>query len=107
MVCSICKGKKDNSIENIYSKIKQLIIVKELSLVTVIIMLLIPVAFAQEFPELGVKVETVADKLTIPWAIDWASDEKIFFTERNGNLRVIENGILVQETVAVIKCRRR
>ena len=45
--------------------------------------------FAQEYPELGVKVETVAEKLTIPWSIDWAPDGTIFFTERNGNLRII------------------
>ena len=45
--------------------------------------------FAQEYPELGVKIETVAEKLTIPWSIDWAPDGTIFFTERNGNLRII------------------
>ena len=58
---------------------------------------LIPVSFAQEYPEIGVKVEIVADNLTIPWSIDWLPDETILFTERNGNLRVIQDGILIEE----------
>ena len=98
MVCSICKGKKDDrQVTNIYSKTKQLIIVKEFLLLTIIATFFIPFAFAQEFPELGVKVETVAENLTVPWSIDWAHDEKIFFTERNGYLRVIENGTLAEK----------
>ena len=58
---------------------------------------LIPVSFAQEYPEIGVRVETVADNLTIPWSIDWLPDETILFTERNGNLRIIQDGILIEE----------
>ncbi len=69
---------------------------KEL-IVSIVLLLIIPTAFAQEYPELGVKVETVAENLTIPWSIDWAPDGKVFFTERNGNLRIIENGVLVNE----------
>lgn len=49
----------------------------------------------QEYQEYGVKVETIASNLTIPWDIDWASDGRIFFSERNGNLRVIEDGKLL------------
>ena len=63
----------------------------------IILLSLIPTAFAQDYPDLGVKVETVADNLTIPWSIDWISDEVILFTERNGNLRVIQDGKLLQE----------
>ena len=58
---------------------------------------LIPTVFAQEYPELGLKVETVAENLTIPWSIDWTPDGMILFTERNGNLRAIQNGQLLQE----------
>ena len=65
----------------------------------IVLFLLIPVAFAQEYPELGVKVETIAENLTIPWSIDWTPDGTIFFTERNGNLRVIEDGVLVNEPI--------
>jgi len=60
----------------------------------IVLFLLIPTAFAQEYPELGVKVETIAENLTIPWSIDWTPDGTIFFTERNGNLRVIEDELL-------------
>ncbi|WP_316504184.1 PQQ-dependent sugar dehydrogenase [Nitrosopumilus sp.] len=54
-------------------------------------------AFAQEYPELGVKVDVVADNLRIPWSIDWAPDGTIFFTEREGNLRVIQDGKLQEK----------
>lgn len=75
---------------------------KEFLLIIIIALSFVPVVFAQEFPELGVKVETVAEKLTIPWAIDWTPDGKIFFTERNGNLRVIENEILSEKPLLSI-----
>ena len=71
---------------------------KELVL-SLILLSLIPVAFAQEYPELGVKIEVVADNLTIPWSIDWLPDGTILFTERNGNLRVIQHGILLEEPI--------
>ena len=38
-----------------------------------------------------VKVETVVDNLKIPWELVFAPDGRIFFTERDGNLWVIEN----------------
>jgi len=62
----------------------------------------VSIAYAQEFPELGIKVETVAENLEIPWEIDFAPDKRIFFTERVGNLRVIENG-LVSEPIISLK----
>ena len=62
----------------------------------------IPLAFSQEFPELGVKVETIADNLEIPWAITWAPDETIFFTERNGNVKVIKNGLVMEKPILSI-----
>ena len=52
---------------------------------------------AQEYLELGVKVETVVDNLSIPWSIDWGPDGTIFFTERTGNLRVIQADGVLQE----------
>jgi len=69
---------------------------KELVL-SLVFLSLIPVSFAQEYPEIGVKVEIVADNLTIPWSIDWLPDETMLFTERNGNLRIIQHGILLEE----------
>jgi glucose/arabinose dehydrogenase len=54
---------------------------KELVL-SLILLSLIPVAFGQEYPELGVKAEVVADNLTIP-----------------GDLRIIQHGILLEQSV--------
>ena len=50
----------------------------------------------------GFRVEVVAQKLEIPWALAFAPDGRIFVTERPGRLRVIENGQLKPEPVAVI-----
>ena len=52
-------------------------------------------------PISGIKVETVAENLSIPWSIDWLPDGTILFTERIGNLRAIENGI-VQEPLLTL-----
>ena len=41
-----------------------------------------------------VKVETVVDNLKIPWELVFAPDGRIFFTERDGNLWVIDNEFL-------------
>lgn len=61
-------------------------------IVAVILCSIISVAYAQDYPEYGVRVETVADNLSIPWSIAFAPDNRIFFTERTGNLRVIQDG---------------
>ena len=45
-----------------------------------------------ETPKLG--VETVAANLEVVWSIVFAPDGRIFFTERPGRVRVIENGKL-------------
>ncbi len=53
-------------------------------------------AFAEFYPDLGVKVETVAENLSIPWSIDFAYDGRIFFSERIGTLQVIDKGVQKQ-----------
>lgn len=40
------------------------------------------------------QIQVIAENLYIPWAVDISEDGRLFFTERNGNLRVIENGLL-------------
>jgi glucose/arabinose dehydrogenase len=54
----------------------------------------------QEFE--NYKVETIAENLEIPWEIVFAPDGRIFFTERVGNLRLIEDGQLNPEPVTSI-----
>ncbi len=53
-------------------------------------------AFAESYPGLGVKVDTVAENLSIPWSIDFAPDGRIFFSERTGTLNVIDGGVQKQ-----------
>ena len=57
----------------------------------------LPATFAQEYPELGVKVETVAKNLQVPWSIAWTPDGTVLFTERTGQLRMIQDGTLQKE----------
>ncbi len=44
-------------------------------------------------------VEVFADKLEIPWAIDFIDASTALITERPGRLRVVKNGVLQKEAV--------
>lgn len=48
------------------------------------------------------EVEEVAANLEVPWALAFAPDGRLFFTERTGRVRVIEGGAVAKEPVAVI-----
>jgi glucose/arabinose dehydrogenase len=48
------------------------------------------------------RVETVAGNLQVPWSISFAPDGRIIFTERPGRVRVIEQGRLRPEPLAII-----
>ena len=50
----------------------------------------------------GVGAETVVGNLRIPWSIDWTPDGTALFTERDGNLRVIYDGVLESEPLLSI-----
>lgn len=43
------------------------------------------------------KIEVIAENLFVPWAIDISNNGKIYFTERLGTVRIIENGKLKEE----------
>ncbi len=47
----------------------------------------------------GLQVETVAENLRVPWAMDFAPDGRIFFTERGGQIRILESGRVLDEPV--------
>lgn len=49
---------------------------------------------SRQFPY---KIETVAENLYVPWSIDISDEGKIYFTERSGTIKVIENGKLNPE----------
>ena len=71
-------------------------------LVVILALSFIPAASAQEYPELGVMVDTVAENLLVPWSIDWLPDGTILFTERGGDLRAIRDGMLVPEPLVSV-----
>lgn len=46
---------------------------------------------ASEFPY---HIEVIAENLYVPWAIDISEQNKLYFTERSGTIRMIEDGML-------------
>jgi glucose/arabinose dehydrogenase len=48
------------------------------------------------------KVDTVVGGLQVPWAIVWAPDGRMIFTERAGRVRVFENGKLRPEPLFTV-----
>jgi glucose/arabinose dehydrogenase len=48
------------------------------------------------------KVETIAENLEVVWSIVFAPDGRIFFTERPGRVRVIENGKLREKPLFTV-----
>ncbi|MEJ2260759.1 MAG: PQQ-dependent sugar dehydrogenase [Nitrosopumilaceae archaeon] len=68
-------------------------------LILIVMFSFIPFVFAQEYPELGIKVVTVAENLKIPWSIAWTPDGIGFFTERGGSLRVIQDGLVLEDPI--------
>lgn len=61
-----------------------------------------PSPMATPFDPSALRVEVVAENLQVPWAIDFASDGRIFFTERPGRVRVIQDGRLLPEPWATL-----
>jgi glucose/arabinose dehydrogenase len=57
-------------------------------------------------PGPSLAVETLASGLEVPWALAWAPDGRLFLTERPGRVRMIENGELRAEPVAVMPSSR-
>lgn len=49
------------------------------------------VVTSSEFPY---EIQIVAENLYVPWAIDISNEGKLYFTERSGSIRIIENGRL-------------
>jgi glucose/arabinose dehydrogenase len=52
-------------------------------------------------------LQVLAENLEVPWAIDIAEDGRLFFTERPGRIRVIENGTLLEDPAAFINVEQR
>ncbi len=51
----------------------------------------------------NIGVETLATGLRAPWALDFAPDGRIFFTERVGRIRIMQNGAVVPQPWATLE----
>src|SRR5262249_10909514 len=54
----------------------------------------------------GLDVATIVGGLEVPWALAWAPDGRLLFTERPGGLPAIVDGQLVPEPLAVLPASR-
>jgi glucose/arabinose dehydrogenase len=52
--------------------------------------------------EVSFRVETVVGNVEVPWSIVWAPDGRMIFTEREGRVRVYENGKLRPQPLFVV-----
>lgn len=52
-------------------------------------------------PSFAYKVETVVQKVEVPWSIVWTPDGRMFFNERSGRVREYANGTLNPEPMYV------
>lgn len=48
-------------------------------------------------------IEVVAENLLVPWAIDISNEGKLYFTERSGAIKVIENGKLRPDPLIIFR----
>jgi len=53
-------------------------------------------------PQVKFRVETVVSNLEVPWAIVWAPDGRMIFTERAGRVRVYQNGKLSSQPLFTV-----
>lgn len=61
-----------------------------------------PIPATLETQDYSVKVDVIAEGLDVPWAIDFLGPNKALITERSGRLRVMENGVLLADSVVGI-----
>ena len=54
-------------------------------------------ANSKEAGDTPYEIEIVAEGLFVPWSIVFTDNNRMLFTERNGNLRVIENNVLKEK----------
>lgn len=48
----------------------------------------------QNKPDVPYRIEKFMDKVYVPWSMVWTSPTRMLFNERNGRIRVAENGTL-------------
>ena len=58
-----------------------------------------PIPTTLETQDYAVKVDVIAEGLDIPWSIDFIGTNRALITERSGRLRIMENGVLLPDSV--------
>jgi glucose/arabinose dehydrogenase len=58
-----------------------------------------PIPETIETQDYMLKVEVLAEGLEIPWSIDFIDANRALITERSGRLRIMENGVLLPDSV--------
>lgn len=61
-----------------------------------------PIPETLETQDYAIKVDVIAEGLDVPWAMDFIGPNKVLITERSGRLRVMENGVLLPDSVVGI-----
>lgn len=59
--------------------------------------------FSKQKPLESYKIEIVAQGLFVPWSIVFTDSSRILVTERNGNLRQIKDGVLIEKPLHIFK----
>lgn len=54
---------------------------------------------SRQFPY---EIEVIAENLYVPWAMDISNEDKLYFTERSGAIRIIENGKLLLQPLSTL-----
>lgn len=58
-----------------------------------------PIPTSLETQDYSIDVEVLAEGLVIPWSIDFIGADRALITERSGRLRIMENGVLLPDSV--------
>lgn len=68
----------------------------------VVVAVMVSLGYAEAQDSNKIKVETVAENLDVPWQMVFVPDGRIFFTERGGDVRIIEDGKLLERPLEKI-----
>ena len=58
---------------------------------------------ANKYRQFPFEIEVIAENLYVPWAIDISDEGDLYFTERSGSIRVIENGKLNPQPLITLR----
>ncbi|MDP2690815.1 MAG: PQQ-dependent sugar dehydrogenase [bacterium] len=62
---------------------------------------IVPPSNLDFFESVDTSLETLVTGLEVPWDLDWTSEGRMLVTERPGRVRVVQDGVLVEESLHV------